>query len=78
MSQPQGSLLDTLPGPSYTDPAVFGHEQEAIFERTDRMPSDDECGRWLGLLIIGATASEAPSFPGSTTRRFEVFENNAF
>ena len=51
--------------------------QEAIFERTDRTPSDDECGRWLGLLIVGATATEAPSFPGSTTRRFEVFENHA-
>jgi len=51
--------------------------QEAVFERSDRMPSDEECNRWLALLIVGATATEAPSFPGSTTRRFELFENNA-
>jgi hypothetical protein len=51
--------------------------QEAIFERTDRMPSDEEVDEWLGLLIIGAQATEAPSFPGSRTRRFEVFENAA-
>lgn len=49
--------------------------QEAIFERTDRMPSDEEVRRWLPLLIVGAEPSEAPSFPGSTTRRFEAFEN---
>ena len=49
--------------------------QEAIFERVDRMPSDEECGRWLEQLIDGARATEAPTFPGSTTRRFEVFEN---
>ena len=51
--------------------------QEAIFERADRMPSDDECTPWLEHLIDGARATEAPSFPGSTTRRFEVFENAA-
>jgi hypothetical protein len=51
--------------------------QEAIFERTDRMPSDDEVDEWLGLLIVGAQATEAPSFPGSMTRRFEAFENAA-
>ena len=45
-----------------------------IFERADRMPSDDECVRWLGLLIVGGHANEAPSFPGATTRRFEVFD----
>ena len=49
--------------------------QEAIFERADRMPSDDEVRRWLRLLIVGAEATEAPSFPGSMTRRFEAFEN---
>ena len=32
--QHSGSLLDTLPGKSYADPAVFADEQEAIFERT--------------------------------------------
>jgi len=51
--------------------------QEAIFERTDRMPSDDECRPWLEKLIVGAQPTEAPSFPGSTTRRFEVFDNAA-
>ena len=51
--------------------------QEAIFERSDRMPTDDEVRRWLDLLIVGATAVEAPSFPGSLTRRFEAFENAA-
>jgi hypothetical protein len=51
--------------------------QEAIFERSDRMPSDEEVERWLDLLIVGAEASEAPSFPGSMTRRFEAFDNAA-
>jgi hypothetical protein len=51
--------------------------QEAVFERTDRMPSDDECQPWLDELIAGATPTEAPSFPGSTTRRFEVFDSAA-
>jgi hypothetical protein len=51
--------------------------REAIFERNDRMPSDDECKPWLEQLIVGAQATEAPSFPGSMTRRFEVFENAA-
>ena len=49
--------------------------QEAIFERTDRMPSDEECRPWLDRLIVGAPPTEAPGFPGSTTRRFEAFEN---
>ena len=48
--------------------------QEAVFERNDRMPSDDEVRSWLDLLIVGAQPAEAPTFPGSTTRRFEVFE----
>ena len=42
----------------------------------DRMPSDEECRRWLGLLMVGADANEAPSFPGAMTRRFEAFERN--
>jgi hypothetical protein len=50
--------------------------QEAIFERTDRIPTDDECRRWLKLLIAGAEATEAPGLPGSTTRRFEAFEHS--
>jgi uncharacterized protein YfdQ (DUF2303 family) len=48
--------------------------QEAIFERTDRMPTDEECGRWLRVLIVGADAVEAPGLPGAMTRRFEAFE----
>ena len=50
--------------------------QEAIFERTDRIPSDEECNRWLALLVVGADATEAPGMPGSTTRRFEAFERS--
>jgi hypothetical protein len=50
--------------------------QEAIFERTDRVPSDEECRRWLDLLIVGAQSVEAPGMPGSTTRRFEAFERS--
>jgi hypothetical protein len=50
--------------------------QEAIFERADRMPSDEECRSWLDLLIVGAQAVEAPGMPGSTTRRFEAFERS--
>ncbi len=50
--------------------------QEAIFERMDRMPSDEECRPWLDLLIVGAQAVEAPGLPGSTTRRFEAFERS--
>jgi hypothetical protein len=50
--------------------------QEAIFERVDRVPSDEECRRWLDLLMPGAAASEAPGLPGSMTRRFEAFERS--
>jgi hypothetical protein len=50
--------------------------QEAIFERTDRMPSDEECRRWLALLIAGPEAEEAHGLPGAMTRRFEAFERN--
>jgi hypothetical protein len=50
--------------------------QEAIFERTDRMPTDDECQPWLKLLIAGAEATEALGMPGSMTRRFEAFERS--
>jgi hypothetical protein len=50
--------------------------QEAIFERADRVPTDEECRRWLDLLVAGAPAVEAPGMPGSMTRRFEAFERN--
>jgi hypothetical protein len=49
--------------------------QEVVFERADRMPSDEECRPWLELLLNGSEPAEAPTFPGSTTRRFEVFVN---
>jgi hypothetical protein len=51
--------------------------QEAIFERDDRAPSDEEVQSWLALLIVGAQATEAAGIPGSMTRRFEAFENGA-
>jgi hypothetical protein len=50
--------------------------QEAIFERADRAPADDECRRWVELLIVGGTAVEAPGLPSSLTRRFEAFERD--
>jgi hypothetical protein len=50
--------------------------QEVIFERDDRVPSDEECRRWLLLLVVGAEPVEAPGMPGSTTRRFEAFEHD--
>jgi hypothetical protein len=50
--------------------------QEAIFERADRVPSDQECRPWLDRLIVGAQAVEAPGMPGATTRRFEAFERS--
>ena len=50
--------------------------QETIFERTDRMPTDVECRRWLTLLIPGVEAIEAPGLPGAMTRRFEAFERS--
>jgi hypothetical protein len=50
--------------------------QEAIFERADRVPADEECRHWLDLLIAGAEAIEAPGLPGAMTRRFEAFEHS--
>ena len=50
--------------------------QEAIFERADRIPSDDECNRWLRLLVVGVEAVEAAGLPRAMTRRFEAFERS--
>jgi hypothetical protein len=50
--------------------------QEAVFERADRMPGNEECDRWLGLLFAGGTPVEAPGLPGAMTRRFELFERD--
>jgi hypothetical protein len=49
--------------------------QEAIFERDDRVPSDEECGRWIPHLLPAGWA-EAPGVPESMTRRFEAFERD--
>jgi hypothetical protein len=49
---------------------------EALFEREDRMPSDEECQAWLAELLPGEQAAEAYALPGSHARRFEVFERN--
>jgi len=40
------------------------------------MPGDEECNRWLALLVTGGEAVEAPSMPGSMTRRFDLFERD--
>lgn len=50
--------------------------QEVIFERVDRMPTDQECRPWLELLVVGVQAVEAPGLPGAMTRRFEAFERS--
>ena len=50
--------------------------QEAVFERADRMPSDEEVRRWLSLLILSGDPVEAPGLPGASTRRFEAFERS--
>lgn len=56
--------------------SAHGRIQEAVFERADRPPADAEVNDWLRLLVVGATAAEAPSMPGATTRRFEAFERD--
>jgi hypothetical protein len=55
--------------------SAHGRIQEVVFERADRMPADGECAQWLDRLLPDGKAVEAPTFPGSTTRRFEVFES---
>ena len=49
---------------------------DVLFERTDRVPSDDECSTWLELLIPGRETVESPSLPGSFDRRFDSFERD--
>ena len=51
--------------------------REAVFQRADRMPTDIEVGAWLDALFGGAAPVESPGIPGSTTRRFELFERDA-
>jgi hypothetical protein len=49
---------------------------DVLFERADRMPSDEECQAWLELLIPGKEAIESPSLPDSFDRRFDSFERD--
>jgi hypothetical protein len=46
---------------------------EVRFERAGH-PSDDECRRWLALLLPDREPEEAPGLPDGAVRRFEVFE----
>jgi hypothetical protein len=48
--------------------------EEAVFERVDRAPTDEECDEWLRHLMT--TWSEAPGLPDSMTRRFESFDRD--
>lgn len=50
--------------------------QDILFEREDRPPDDSEVAEWLQALLPGRQASEAPSIPGSLSRRFELFESD--
>lgn len=50
---------------------------DAVFERGDRMPSDQECEAWLRELMPGREPQEAPALPGARTRHFEAFERDA-
>lgn len=54
-----------------------GRIQEAVFERTGAVPTDDECQSWIRLLFPGSQPAEAPGIPDAMTRRFEVFERAA-
>lgn len=47
---------------------------EAVFERPDRRPGDEECQAWLRELMPGHRPAEAPGLPDAHARRFEVFE----
>jgi hypothetical protein len=49
---------------------------DVLFERSDRMPSDEECAAWLRILIPGRETIESPSRPGSFDRRFDSFERD--
>jgi hypothetical protein len=47
---------------------------EALFERGDTPPGDEEIAPWLTELMPGRQPVEAPGLPGALVRRFEVFE----
>ncbi|SRR6266536_1488707 len=50
---------------------------EAVFERRDGRPGDEECRTWLRELLPGRDPVEAPGLPAAAARRFEVFELEA-
>jgi hypothetical protein len=50
---------------------------EAVFERDDARPADDECRGWLRELMPGKHPTEAAGLPDAHARRFEVFERLA-
>jgi hypothetical protein len=47
---------------------------EAVFERADRRPGDEECRTWLRELVPGREPAEAPGLPDAHARRFELFD----
>jgi hypothetical protein len=47
---------------------------EAVFEREDRRPTDEECAAWLSQLAPGQELTEAPGLPDARARRFERFD----
>ena len=47
---------------------------EAVFERDERRPSDEECQAWLRELMPAKQPVEAPGLPDAHSRRFEVFQ----
>jgi len=49
---------------------------DVLFERSDRMPSDQEIQPWLEALLDGRRAEESPSLPDSFARRFAAFERD--
>ena len=53
-----------------------GRIWEAVFERDDRVPGDDEVRSWLLQLLPDGFFIEAPGIPGSGTRRFDAFERS--
>jgi hypothetical protein len=53
-----------------------GRIWEAVFERDDRMPGDEEIRPWLKEFLPDGLFVEAPAIPGSGTRRFDAFERS--
>src|SRR2546430_17353377 len=47
---------------------------EALFEREDARPGDEECQAWLRELVPDRGPVEAPGLHDARARRFEVFE----